>query len=161
MPNGMDPYGMACLVFYKCFNTGQTRLDWNTVRCHYSCTIDKTKGKGGIPGMRTVNVGGISCDDIKNENLATFITDFTNHFDLVGKCNCAADRDASKLYDHWKNPFRDCSRSKCKAEAKKRLKGLKNACKLYPPGPLRKLCQAAAKSTQLTFDELCDQCKNP
>jgi len=155
----LDPSGRACLVYYICFYVSQQRLDWNTVRCHYRCTIDTTKGgqHGDPPGTRTFWTGAVDCHDPRlrfHHN----ISEYRNRFDLVGECNCAQTFRTSKLFDEWTNPFRDCSRSECKRQAADTLRALEQVCRLLPPGPQRTMCKAAAKIEREVIHELCDQC---
>jgi hypothetical protein len=158
----LDPGGRACLLYYVCFYVSQQRLDWNTVRCHYRCTIDTTKGRqhGDPAGTRTFVGGFVDCHDPRlrfHHN----ISDYRNRFDLVGECNCAQTFRTSKLFDEWSNPFRDCSRSECKRQAADALRALEQVCRLLPPGPQQRMCRAAAKIEREVINELCDQCSRP
>jgi len=158
----VDPTGQACLVFYICFYVSQQRLDWNTVRCLYRCTIDTTKGgeHGDPPGTRTYGVGIVDCRDPRlafHRN----ISDYRNKFDLVGECDCPKTLRSSKLFDEWSNPFRDCSRAECKRQAAENIRAFEQTCRLLPPGPQRSMCQAAAKAEREVLNEMCDECSKP
>ena len=157
-----DPSGEACLVYYNCFYVSQQRLSWNTVRCNYRCTIDTTKGgKGGDPpGTRTVYVGGVNCRDPKIKGFYN-TGEYDNEWDFVGKCDCNLTMKTEKAFDHWTNPFRDCSRSECKEQVKKNIKALKTTCKLIPPGPWKTACKLILATEKQVLNALCDQCKDP
>jgi hypothetical protein len=160
----IDPNGKACLVHYVCVNTGQTRLDWRTVRCNYACTIDTTKGgKSGDPkGMKNLpGVGGVDCKQPGFAKAVATITEFQNHTDFVGECNCDLTIKTSKAFDVWENPFRDCSIAQCKEESKERLRVLTGTCRVLPPGPARIACSAAVLAEKEVFKTLCNQCNRP
>ena len=52
-------------------------------------------------------------------------------------------------------------RTERKEEVEENIKGLKNTCKLLPPGPLKVACQAAIAAEEQALKELCDQCADP
>jgi RHS repeat-associated protein len=155
----LDPQGLACLVYFDCINVGQRRVSWNTVRCDYSCVIDTSRGGDrDPPGMRTIPVGGVSCSDPRIPKGIESTTEYTNHFDIHGDCDCALTIKTQKAFDDWTNVFRDCSISECKKDAAARLKAIENTCKVLPPSAAKTICSAAIKAEQFALEVLCNEC---
>jgi len=157
----LDPEGKACIVYLRCFNVGQVRLDWRTVRCSYECTIDESRGglpgSGDPPGTRTVGAGGIDCHDPRLSSQVH--TKTRTHTDFVGTCNCLKDWFTQSAYDEWTNPVTDCVRQECLDETARRLEALRLACNALQ-GPAKVACQALLTSQAELLRSICNQCLN-
>jgi len=148
VPDGTDPSGESCHVYYNCKHIGGSAAGFFW-RCHYACTEDKTK-----PRSLGINCT-ILCDDSR---IPTNFTDYSTVqvTRLPGDC-CPETKDILRIWDTW-GGLTDCSQKQCDKDAEAAAKKGKQKCS--GPKALKEACKAFWSAWLQGMKVFCSTCKN-
>ena len=148
--NQLDPFGKACIVFYKCAFPSSS-ISFKCIKhCDYICVEDKTKKR-----LFPKGVGGAFCDDPWIPTVIPY------SYPTAWCVDCKPTKDINVFYDHLQWDPKDCSKKKCRKNAKDWGKKKRKYCNvIFVKNPKGKAsCLALVKTMETTWLLACDLCK--